>query len=210
MDWGDVAIAMAAQKAVNMPLNYPTYGPSHIARPGVNREGMKPVSADALSAEFHGLLLPMGLRVDRLQLAAGATRLEADPFAVQLARPGAVQATLKLQDVASFLDAKAPGNLKDFRLYEHDGDLKVTAKAPFVVPIPVEALCRLEIVNQKQLHVKLLSVQVMGGQAKGMVEGILEKQNPILDAADLPVDIVFRSVEIRGDQIIVKGDVLGA
>ena len=171
---------------------------------------MKPVSADALSAEFHGLVLPMGLRVDRLQLAAGSTRVEADPFALKLDRPGAVQATLKLADVAAFLDAKAPGNLKDFRLYEHDGDLKVTAKAPFLVPIPVEALCRLEIVQQNQLHVRLISVQVMGGQAKGMVEGILEKQNPILDAADLPVNIIFRSVEVQGETIIVKGDVLGA
>lgn len=171
---------------------------------------MKPVSADALSAEFHGLILPMGLRVDRLQVATGAARLEPEPFALRLARPGAVQATLKLKDVAAFLDAKAPGNLKDFRLHEHDGDLKVTAKAPFLVPIPVEALCRLEIVNQNQLHVRLLSVQVMGGQAKGMVEGILEKQNPILDAADLPVEVIFRSVEIQGETIFVKGDVLGA
>ena len=54
---------------------------------------MKPVSADALSAEFHGLVLPMGLRVDRLQLAAGSYRVEADPFELKLDRTGAVRAS---------------------------------------------------------------------------------------------------------------------
>ncbi|MCB0827125.1 MAG: LmeA family phospholipid-binding protein, partial [Armatimonadetes bacterium] len=88
------------------------------------------------------------------------------------------------------------------------GKIHLTGKVQIVVNIGIDATATLEIVSGKELHVKLLTLDALGGAAKNLVEGQLAQINPILNANDFPFDVQFTRVEIENGQVLLFGQVL--
>lgn len=157
-------------------------------------------------AEMNRVVIPDAPVVDRFTVDAGASEVTGEPFAISLSRPARAQATVLAADLASFLEAKAPGGLKGFQVEISGGQIQIAASVKVIFDIPVKAACRLEIVREKELHVRLESVDVAGGAAKSLVESQIEKQNPILNASDLPFPLRLTRVDHDGGQITIHGE----
>lgn len=169
---------------------------------------MKGLKVGAVQARFEQIELDFGLVVDSFEVRGQNAACTTDPFAINLTQPGTARAVVLESAVEQLLTAKAPGNIKEFQVQISGGLIFVEAKAQIVVPIPVKAVCTLEIEAGKRLQVKIQSVDVMGGGAKAIVESQIAKINPIFDAADLPIDVRLDTVEADAGRIVVDGTVL--
>jgi hypothetical protein len=152
------------------------------------------------------VVIPDAPVVDRFTVDAGASEVRGEPFSITLSRPARAQATVLARDLADFLEVKAPGGLKGFRVEISGGVILITATVKVIFDIPVKASCRLEVMREKELHVRLESVDVAGGGAKALVESQIEKQNPILNAGDLPFPLRITRVDHEGGQITIHGE----
>jgi hypothetical protein len=147
----------------------------------------------------------MGLVVDDVRIEGANATIDTHPFAVHLEQPGHVEAHVAALDLAAFLDAKAPGGLKDFGIAIREGKVYVEATARVIVEVRAKVVCTLRIHEKKQLFVDLESVDVMGIGAKGMVQGQLDQINPVLDASQFPLNVEFEEVIADHDRLILKG-----
>lgn len=131
--------------------------------------------------------------------------MEQDPFALKMQQPGEIEAKVSGAAVAEFLDKKAPGGLRDFQVNVKDGQLFINATAKMIFDVKAGAVCKLRIVDARQIFVDLVSVDVMGVGAKNLVQQQLDQVNPILDVAQFPLDVELQSVEANDGFITVKG-----
>jgi hypothetical protein len=111
--------------------------------------------------------------------------------------------------LAAFLEAQAPAGLRDFKVEARDGKLYVKAVKTVIVAIPATAVCALRIEDRRRLMVELESVEVAGGTSiKTLVQNQLDRINPIVDAADLPmVQATLDEVRMEGGGVILIGQV---
>lgn len=170
---------------------------------------MKTIKASAITARLENIELDMGLTVQSFEVVGGEVAVDIDPFDVFLREPGRVRAVVTEAAVAALLERQAPGGLRNFEVSIRGGLINVAAKAQVIVSIPVRAVCTLEIEEGKRLMVRLKSVDVLGGGPQGMVEQQLAKINPVLDAADLPLNIRLVSTEVDNGQIVLHGLIEG-
>ena len=168
---------------------------------------MKSVKIGGLNVDIKGIELDFGLKIDSFEIKTGPANADIDPLKVRLDTPGTAKAIVTEQGIADFLEVKSPGNISNFSVKISGGQIYVSASANIVITLPVKAVCSLEIVDQNKLFVRLDSVDVMGGKAKGIVESQLEKVNPILDASDLPINVAFTSVEVDAGLVTLHGEV---
>ncbi len=151
------------------------------------------------------VVLPMGLTVARVDVTGdGATAID-KPFSLTLASPGKMVAEVAEFDLASFLEAQAPGGLHDFSVSAQSGKLAVKAKKTVLVDLKVAAVASLRIVDGRQLWIEVESVDVMGAGAKNLVQSQIDKINPVLDVADLPIDARLESVTVDGGKVVLHG-----
>lgn len=148
--------------------------------------------------------LPMGLMINAVTLVAKEVHLEKDPFKVNVPEPGTLEALVLAPNLASFLNKQAPGGLKDFKVELRDGKIHVQAS---IMIMKALAVCTLRIHEESQLFVDLESVDVMGVGAKNMVQSQLDKINPVLDAADLPIEAKLTGYEITDGRLIIRGQI---
>lgn len=148
----------------------------------------------------------MGLVVDDIQVDGQTTTIAVDPIGVRMDTPGNLVANVAALDLASFLDLKAPGGLRDFAVAIREGFVYVEATAKMIVEMRAKVTCTLRIDEGKRLFVDLQSVDVMGmGGMKGLVQGHLDQINPVLDADDLPLAVVLDEVIADHDRITLRG-----
>ena len=151
------------------------------------------------------VVLPMGLRVARVDVTGeGATAVD-KPFSLALASPGRMVAEVLEDDMAAFLEGQAPGGLKEFSVRAEGGKLHVRAKKTLVVDLKVSAVASLRIKDGRQLWIDVESVDVMGAGAKNLVQSQIDRINPVLDAKDLPIDATLESVEADGGKVVLRG-----
>src|SRR5579862_7790593 len=142
--------------------------------------------------------LPMGLTLDEVILEGEGLHLETHPLRVSLYQPGKLQVRIGEESLAGFLNTKAPGGLKDFRVRLLDDYIHVEAMVSMIISINVGAVCRLVIEDETKLVVELVRIESIGGSgAHNLVQKQLDSINPVLDAKDLPVDATFSSVLIE-------------
>ncbi|MCG9894935.1 MAG: DUF2993 domain-containing protein [Fimbriimonadaceae bacterium] len=158
-----------------------------------------------LKAEVLGIALANGPTVDRLILSSGKAQGQSKPFRLDMDSPAEVTAILSQESLQAYLEHKRPGGLRDFQVWVADDRLYVKAKLKLVVELPVKAACRLEIVDGREIHVRLEAVDVAGGSAKNLVAGQLEKENPILDTAEFPMNLTLTRIEAVDGEIRVHG-----
>ncbi len=168
---------------------------------------MKRISIGALNASFQNIELDFGLKIASFEIKSNAASANLDPFNLNLDNPGQLRAVVTEEAVKDLLEAKSPGNISNFDVKITGGEIFVTATANIVISVPVKAVCFLEIVNGKQVFVRIKSVDVMGGAAKGIVENQLTKINPILDVATLPIDIKLNEVLAENGEVILRGQI---
>lgn len=151
---------------------------------------------------LQNVALPMGLVINGVTLVAKQVHLEKDPFKITVPEPGTLEALVFAPNLADFLNKQAPGGLKDFKVELRDGKVHVQAS---IMIMKALAVCTLRIQDETQLFVDLESVDVMGVGAKNMVQSQLDKINPVLDAADLPIEAKLTGYEISDGRLIIRG-----
>lgn len=161
------------------------------------------------TAHLRDLILPMGLRVDDVRLYGRGLHLEREPFSARLQAPGKLEVFVSEASLAEFLERQAPAGLKDFRVEARDGKLYIKANKTMIVSIPANAVCSLRVEDRRRLMVDLESVEVAGGTSiKTLVQNQLDKINPIVDTADLPmVRGTIDEVKMERGGVILLGQV---
>lgn len=167
-----------------------------------------PVRLNSFNATCRGLVLPNGLTIDELRMESGGTTIEHKNFVVTMDRPAKITAFLGEASLAAFLEKEAPGGLKGFLVQLKDGVLHVDAKLKMMLEVPVHVQASLVIKDQKELHLELHKVDVAGGPAKALVQGHIEKENPLFEADDLPLPVKLLRVKIHGGFITLEGEAL--
>ncbi|HWD41796.1 MAG TPA: LmeA family phospholipid-binding protein [Fimbriimonas sp.] len=160
-----------------------------------------------MTATLKGFVLPMGLTIDTVNVSGSGIHLESDPFEVRLSQPGNFEARLKASDIAGFLNEKAPGGLKNFKIEARDDKLYVDMVKTVLLDVPVKAVCKLRIEARRQVFIDLESVEVSGVGAKNLVQSQLDKLNPVVDAADFPVDAALLSVTTASNEVVLQGTI---
>jgi hypothetical protein len=159
------------------------------------------------TAHLRNLLLPMGLRVDDVRLSGKGLHIERSPFVITLAEPGEMEVFVGEAALSEFLDAKAPAGLRKFKVTAADGKLHVDAVKTVLVDLKANAVCSLRIEEGRRLMVNIESVDVAGAGIKNLLQNQLDKVNPILDAADFPVDVVLETVKAENGGVFLFGRV---
>lgn len=147
----------------------------------------------------------MGLVADEVKIEGAATNLSTSPFSVHLDWPATVEAHVAALDLAEFLNAKAPGGIRDFAIAIRDGQLFIEATTRMIVEVRAKVVCTLRIQDGKRLFVDLESVDVMGVGAKGLVQSHLDQINPVMDVTDLPLSVNMDRVVADHDRIVLYG-----
>lgn len=166
------------------------------------------IETQGLTATLTELVLPIGLTVDRFDIELGPTRVETSPLRILPAAAAFVDAEVSAASVAAFLNKKAPGGLSKFKVSCKDGLVTVDAKAKMLVEIPVSAIVTLEIVDGHKVMARLKSAEVMGGGASGLVDGMMDKINPILNTHDFPLPITLTEIEADNNMVTLHGEVM--
>lgn len=161
------------------------------------------ISFDHISLSSQGLVLPMGLRVATLDLSIDQGSVDGDTRTYRWQGEAPASARIDEKDLADFLTPRLPDSLKNVSVRCGDGVIQINAEAKIVFTVQVKVYCRLEIQANTQLVVKVHSVEP--GIAESLVEGQVEKMNPVFQASDLPVPIQLSSVEVRDGSIFLDG-----
>jgi len=151
--------------------------------------------------------LPMGLIVNALTLTGVDLKLENKPFKIESPSPGKITVLIFEDNLAAFLSKQAPGGLKDFKIQLKDGKIHVQASMKMIVEVRASAICALRIKDGAALYVDLESVDLMGVGAKNLVQGQLDKINPVLQTKDFPVETTLTDYEISDGKLTLHGDV---
>lgn len=159
------------------------------------------------TAHLRNVMLPMGLRVDEVRLAGKGLHVERKPLVVTVAEPGQMEVFVGEESLAAFLDAKSPAGLRNFKVQARDGKLFVQAVKTVIVDLSATAVCSLRIEGGRLLMVDILSVDVAGAGLKGLLTSQLDRINPILDAAEFPIDVTLDSVTADNGGVLLFGRV---
>lgn len=166
---------------------------------------MQGLKIGRLNAVFSNVELDFGLTIESFEITGANAAADLDPFKLNLDQPGTLRAVVSQDAVAKFLETKSPDNISGFNIQITGGQIFVSATAQVVLNIPVKAIATLEIVEKKKLNVKLVSVDVLGGKAKSLVESQIAKTNPIIDLTDLPFPVELTEVEMDNGQVVLHG-----
>lgn len=170
--------------------------------------GKHKVDVETYEAHLTGVILPMGLRLDRIHLSGVGLSILAKPFEAKVQRPGRLEVVITDIDVAKFLDQEAPAGLKNFQVEIVAGKLIVSAVKNMIIDVKARAICTLRVMGGTQLFVDLEAADVMGaGNIKGLLEKQLEELNPVFDTADLPLNARITTVEAEAGRILLRGEV---
>lgn len=153
--------------------------------------------------------LPIGLVVEELTLRTDEAGYDSRKNALSMSKPGVIKAKVTAEDLAEFLAGEFPAPLRDPKVELIPGFVLVSASAKVLVEITATAKCSLEIRNRSELHVVLVDVD-KGGPVRGLVEGQLDRINPVIKAEDFPIPVNLDSVQVEPDGIVLTGTFSGS
>ncbi len=165
-------------------------------------------SAESMEATLTHLKLPMGLILDRVSVQGQGISLHEGPLQLSLRKPGKLDVIVSAESIAAFLNHKSPPSVRDFAVAIEEGKLLVQATAKVIVSVRVAAECTLEIVDKKQLFVRLKSV-TLGPSVQKLVQNQLDSINPVLDVRDLPIKASLEKVALAHGEVHASGAVRG-
>lgn len=162
-----------------------------------------------MNAFLRQIELEMGLNVDEIEIESGPAQVGLSPFSLELTKPAPLSVRISASSVEKFLNLKAPSGVKDFSVELKDGKIRIQATVKVVFEIRAGVVCRLEIEDEQRLLVVLESVDSVATMARGMIEGQIEKVNPLLDVEELPLPVRLSKVQIEDGWINLDGMIRG-
>ena len=163
------------------------------------------VDISRFEANLFGIILPMGLRVERVHITGADATVIHEPFSATLEDPGRLEVFVKQEDIAGFLNQTAPAGLKNVTVEAMAGFLHVRATKTVIIDVKAYVVCSLRIVGESKLFVDLESVDVMGVGTKQLMQSQIDKINPIIDTTDFPVASKLETVEVVEGGILLRG-----
>jgi hypothetical protein len=168
----------------------------------------KSLDVTSFDANLRGVLLPIGLRLDTVELRGQGLHIEGKPFSLSASKPGDMVVMVSQEALAAYLNQLSPGGLRNFQVSIVGGKLFIQASKTLLIEVRATAACRLRIQDGRQLYVELDSVDVLGGGGlTNLVRSQLDSINPILDASDLPIEATLTEVEADAGRVVLRGKV---
>ncbi|MBS1718905.1 MAG: LmeA family phospholipid-binding protein [Armatimonadetes bacterium] len=158
---------------------------------------------EQLSLRAVGLKLPMGLRLASLSVEAASVSLLGPPVALEAPEDAAVEAVVTDKDLQDYLNAKGPSGLRDFFVQLTDGSVHVHATARKIIEVRAAAQCHIVVREGRFLDVALDRVDVIGVNARSLVQGFIDGMNPVFDAESLPLPTVIDRVEVGDGRMTI-------
>jgi len=152
---------------------------------------------------LQGFFLPNGLVVDELTATGEGLSFEPETGAYALSGEGSLIATIGEAALSSFLETQLPYSVRKVEVQLVGGRIQVAAIAKVVFEIKAVALMQLELIDEKALHVNLESVEP--APVRGLIEGQLQRLNPVFTVDDLPFKVRLERTEIEAGQLRVYG-----
>jgi len=153
--------------------------------------------ADSARLEFQQLLLPNGLKIERISVEATKTGLENSSLCEE---PPRVVAVLNESDLAAFIQPKLPPPVRSVDVQLVGGRIQVAAIAKVLIEVTALLILRLEVVEQKEIHLRIESVDAPG-PLEGIIENRIQDQNPIFEAKDVPIPIEILGTRIEAGKL---------
>lgn len=160
-----------------------------------------------LHAVLESVALHIGLVVDSITVDAQELWFQDHPFEARAGQPGSLEVFVGDENLAHFLNEKAPNNVRNFVLKSENGKLIVNASMQVLIELKAQAICTLRIVDRRYLYVDLERVNVLGAGATSLVQSQLDKLNPVLDVEDFPVRATLDEVQIVPGGVRLLGTV---
>ena len=166
------------------------------------------VDVGHIAARLLAVTLPLGLTLDEVLIQGERLHLVHHPFSVSMPDPGSLEVRVSNSSLAEFMERKAPPGLNDFAVRLEEGMIHIDLKASMLISISVTVVCKLTIENRTKLFVELVRVESIGGSGiHNIVQRQIDSLNPILNAADLPIDSNLESVEADNNWLVLKGTI---
>jgi hypothetical protein len=165
------------------------------------------VTVASFSGILEDVILPMGLRLNRVQVQGMGLSAQINPIDAQLQTPASLEVLVSQDALEEFLTSKAPGGLRDFSVNLEGGRIHVTATLHVLIDMRASAVCRLEIQNRTRMVAVLESAGVLGVTAKNLIQAQIDNINPVFDAEMLPIPCELQDVTIESGWIRVRGTV---
>ncbi len=163
------------------------------------------IAVGHVSLNLTELTLPNGLRVDQIEANAAGMRISTNPVSAQTPEPGQITARVKEATLSEFLSTQLPSAVRQVDVQCVGGRIQVAVIAKVVFEIKALAMCRLEIVDEQQIFVRVESIDP-GGPIATLVEGQVDRVNPVFDARDLPVPTRLLRAESTEGELRVFGE----
>lgn len=166
------------------------------------------VKIGSLTATLQKIVLPVGLEIEKVEIEGEGLQLTPEPLNFSLPKPGKLKVSVTESALASFLNKRSPGGLKEFKVRITGGAVHVEATAVLLIPIKALAKCGLSIRGEgKLLWVDLVSVDVAGIGAKSLVQNQIDQVNPVFDMQQFPITGKLETVTIGEGEILLTGSV---
>lgn len=154
---------------------------------------------------LNDLVTPVGLTIAAVVLRGEGARFQTEPFAYEMDGEADLEALIHESALEAFVKKKAPDNIEDIWVSLVPEKVYVRAVVRMILPVTANAVCTLRIENGKQVFVDLESVEVLGAGVKGLVQKQLDAINPVLDLAELPLDVRLTQIRIEDEKLIAVG-----
>ncbi len=165
------------------------------------------VAIGRIEANLFDVVLPMGLKVEKVSISGTDLTVTHDPIGAQMPDPGRLEIFVSEKDLARFLNEQSPAGLKNVSVEAKNGMLHVRATKTVLIDVKAYVVCSLRIVDNSKLYVDLESIELMGVGPKHLMQAQIDKINPVIDAKDLPIQATMDRVEIGNGGIILRGRV---
>ncbi len=162
------------------------------------------VSTREADVRATGVVLDNGPAVDEVVIHASGASYDADRRTFSLSGQATLAARISADSILQYVRENPPDAVQDLQVTLLDGSVRVSARMQGLLPLGVEAVGSLEIVQGTQIAFRPSSVRVAGMGAPGsLVERVLENVNPLLDLAALPFPVSLQRVEVSLGEVRV-------
>ncbi len=165
------------------------------------------LNVGSVNAELLGVKLPFGLVLDAIRVKGHALDICSEPLKFAMKKAAILEVEIGPASLANFLESKSPGGLKNFSVEIRDGLIEINATKKVILDLKVVCICKLRIVESRQIWVDLERVEVMGGSLTSLIQSQLEDMNPVFDSADLPIPSTLSTVEMDAGVVMIRGTV---
>src|SRR5688572_17138429 len=165
----------------------------------------KGASVGAWEIVLNDLVTPIGLTIGAVVIHGDGASFKTEPFTYEMDGEADLEAMIHESALEAFVKTKVPDNVQEIWLSLLPKKVHVRAVVRMILPVTANAICTLRIEDGKRVFVELESVEVLGAGVKGLVQKQLDAINPVLDVADLPLEVRLTEIRIEEGRLVAVG-----